>query len=469
MCPTIEGFTPHEVCIIRALRHISACFKNLFLYPLGTELCMRAFLTLVPPTWRIGAEHYISVVMKSYESWMPEDEIQRVLADSDINYNISDILRVIEYYDRIVDEGRDASGKMCGEEDCESCMVVFAAALQYLSPTITRPDHIHALRRIKVLGEHIEPQVKMVSRKSNPSYIKLIDPRPRVATPPVSIIPSLSGTDKSKIVEVDGIGLTEFSDSDIIAVLVDSTSKSLEGVDPTTSAVFTTYPYANIYKPNRGLAQNLLGTVTLKIPKDPKTKVSLSSTKGHRFVACLVSKFNLGGPKKVIDTVSNRKKWFDSAAKRLFSLPKVKGKSIAFSKGQLSPKGYLDTVRDLANTTGTKLFLLTGKTVEHTPSKKSKESSSEDVTPSSEDVTSSEMYSPGPEITSPPEGLQESVNRGVVYFEIMGPLNLADADYSSAVKKLNNMSPSSRNNLLGVWKKKTPSDLKKVVKAFLKD
>lgn len=180
-CPKMKGFTSQNVCILRALRHISACFKNILGYPLSAELYIRAFLTLLPPKgWRLSAEQYITTVMEQtggaqtedvdtwkYEDWMAEDEIERHLRSHDITFSLSEIYEVIEHYDQEAISNGSIAGVLFEDDEKDSnrelCAIVFAAAVYYLSPDLQKPGYEHVFRRVKVLG--YTPKQETVTRR----------------------------------------------------------------------------------------------------------------------------------------------------------------------------------------------------------------------------------------------------------------------------------------------------------------
>ena len=156
-CPVIGTFTTHEVCVLRAMRHISVCYKNYFDEPIGNRLFIEAFLTLIPPGWRAGAEQYISEIIHSCKGEKTNVVIHGRLRDNDIKYSITEISSVLAIYDRESSETLFPKG----EEDTEY-MIIYAAALNYLSPDLSkpnRPNKLATLRRIKVLGASPKSEV----------------------------------------------------------------------------------------------------------------------------------------------------------------------------------------------------------------------------------------------------------------------------------------------------------------------
>ncbi|MBL4653781.1 MAG: hypothetical protein JKY53_13105, partial [Flavobacteriales bacterium] len=514
ICSTVCNFTPSEIYILRALRHISACFKNLFLYPFGMEMCVRTFLVLVPPEWRVGAEQYMSVTLKNFDEKMDIEEMQSLLEKSDIKYNISDILQVIQYYDTETKEHQVPSGKLLSSEEIEEyryCIVVFAISLTYLTSSLSGPHTSHVLKRVKNLGTGVSPDVKVTLGNDESSLLK----RKRLITPHPKVLKNIPKT---------GYSLTTFQESDIIVVLVDSKSTTMVEADPITASVFKTYPYSNIYTLDR--FSEGMGTVILKIPIDPKSKTELSSTPDHRIVACLVCNFSMGGPAEMIDTVKNRKKWFTSALIKLFNLPEVKGKKIAFAEKQLYPGGYVETVKDLAKALSLTVYVLDGETIHRNPSEKAKNAISKDLkfssSPSTENTSKSpeelpettedtskspeelpettENTSKSPEelpettkdtskspeelpedqedtlLEDPLEELSDSessedvppdIKKAALYLSIFNPLKLPSKQYSLIVEKLAKLPEKERKFYLNRWSEISVSERKDGVNNFL--
>ena len=464
--PSIGNFTPYEIYIIRALRHISACFKNLFLYPLGMELCIRTFLTLVPSAWRQGAEQYMSNILQGFDEKITDP--QEILEKNDIRYSTEDIFRVIQYYDTEIEEDRDRSGKLLQFKEnkvCQDCMIIFSAALNYLTPSLSRPGNTGVLRRIKILGEKIFsdtiPSIENVSFSSE------------------SIL--LDESAASKVIENKEFNLTTFDKCDIITVLVDSKSINLSKADLVSASVFKTYPYSNIYIRNR--SQEEMGTAILKVPIDSKTKVLISSTLDHRIVACLICNFSSGEPKEVIDTKGNRKNWFTSSVTQLFSLPEVKGRNIAFSSNQLSPEGYIEIIKEIVNTSSFSgdVYILDGKISSRVPSEKAKSAISRPFKPLTPPIKV-DLYekedtviklNDKKEETQVEEceecegGIPREIEKASLYLRIFGPLKLSSKNYSLLVEKLSKLPEKERNFFITRWKEISVSERKAGVKSFL--
>ena len=452
-CPKIGDFTSQEVCILRALRHIAACFKNLLGYPVGVELATRAFLTLLPPRgWRMGAEQYISSVLSSrewkYEDWMAEDEIERQLQAHDVNYPLSEIYKVIKHYDREATSTDSVSGVL--GDDCEACAIVFAVAVHYLSPGLHRPGYEHVISRIKVLGFTPEPKVEIREKPTKP--------------PPAEIL--LDEPDPGEIVEVDS-SLTEFEYSDWVVVVANSTSQSLVS-KPTlseriTDQVFRAYPYADIYTQRPPTEAYNLGSVILTRPQSGTSRTPLASTSDHRYVACLIAEFNEGGPKKILDTVENRRKWFEGAVTELFKSPQIKkAKSIAFSTVQLTPDEYTEILEDVAISAGypgTIYILSEASRQKPRASPKSKAARPQ--------RKASGGTPPSQFAASPEPVLSPDMTLAVRYLKVLRPAKLPSETYSEAVENLQTLEKSERDALLKEWEALSPTRRRKAVEEWL--
>lgn len=431
-CPQIQPFSRNEVCIIRALRHISMCFVKYLNYPLGIELCSRAFFTLVPLEWRLGAEQYLSIVLGGYQDWMAEDEIHRYLSENDVKYKLPDIYSVIKHYDT-----KENSEVFCPSDSdisCEGCMLVFAAALTYITPNIGRPKSSHLLRRIKIMGtsEH-SPELDMSGEED-------------ISIPPKEII---MDTPSPGTVNIAESNLTQFQYADVICVLVNSTEeakktprKPLTTSDPVTQAVFRTYPYSNVYNKHKPYD---LGSVILQKPVG-KDRAELASTSEHRIVACLVSQFGSGKPKKILDTADSRKTWFEDAVKNLFELPDVKGKSIAFAEEQLPPE-YVEILTKYAESSDVTVYILTESTVESDPTEKTRSAKSKRIKRGGTPVKNISLQEEDDEDDDVPE----EIARAARYYKILKPVKLTNPEYSSTVKKLDSLPDKERNDILSLW------------------
>lgn len=454
-CPQIDPFTRNEVCLIRALRHISVCFRKYLNYPLGLELCTRAFLTLVPSEWRLGSEQYLSIILQEYKDWMAEDEIQRYLSSNDIKYKLSDIYSVIDYYDI-----HSSSEKFCSiklnegsNTSCEECMIVFAAALTYVTPNLGRPESSRLLRRMKILGTNSSPQIDTIPVSPLPQKEVLLD------------IP-----EQGSVVEVDS-SLTEFQYADVIAVIVNSTEEKSSSAkknkiqttdDPVTDSVFKSYPYANVYSTKHKPYD--LGSVILQRPVSGADKALLESTSDHRIVACLVAHFNPGGPKKILDTIESREKWFEDAVRNLFEMKEIKGKSIAFS-GEQIPPNYIEIIEKYASKSKSIVYILTGETKYHSPTEKVKLAKSKRTKKGGTPVKDIPLH----EIDDDDEGIPDEIIRAALYYKLLKPLKMTSANYSIVVSKLDSLSYKERNDILSSWEKESLEQRSKSVDKYINE
>ena len=319
-----EIFNSTQMGILKALHHIMECYSDVV--SLNEDVCVRAFITLLPPVgWRKGAKQYMTMILKKYEKWMEKDDVEELLSIHDINFKLDDIKAVLD--DEIMFQNKRVY---------KQCLMVLAVALKYLSCS-KKQRYDWLMRRVKRLSSlsKISESVKNDSQ-----------------------------TQKG-IIEIEG-GLTSFESAGWVAVIANSASTKIPSGKPVTDAVFKTYPYSNIYVNRVSDNHYELGSIIQKQPVDKE--VVLESNREHRYIACIISEFSRGPPKKIHDTVSKRKEWFESGIKTLFSMKEIK--SIAFSLQQLKPDGYRNIIEKYSNNTDKTIYILTGETMAIKPTYK---------------------------------------------------------------------------------------------------
>ena len=132
-----------QVFILRALSNIMV---NMTAFEPTSEydICIRSFLALLPPgNWRQGAMPYIESVIEDYEDGMDIDELEEILQEQyAIEFKLGDIKTIVVEHEKISDENVNVM-----------CLVIFAAALHYLSPSLRKKQFDWLLRRVKKLAD----------------------------------------------------------------------------------------------------------------------------------------------------------------------------------------------------------------------------------------------------------------------------------------------------------------------------
>jgi len=242
--------------------------------------------------------------------------------------------------------------------------------------------------------------------------------------------------DVSSLVTAENV--LSLDDNKWIVVIANATSpsspipKSLS--ESVTKKVYDVYPYANVYSAS---SKRQVGSTIISTPKDSSTGVQLVSTPEHRYVATLIAEHSAGGPKKIEDTIENRKKWFTTA---IYELAKViqTNDSIAIDAESLSD-GYREIIETMAVEKHIKVHIL--GPIKSSPIKKRN--------------TKVNAQFVGERISTIEEELKDDIARGVLYAKLMKSHRLSPEDYSKLVTHLERCIPKTRKTWLEHFVKMT--------------
>jgi predicted NAD-dependent protein-ADP-ribosyltransferase YbiA (DUF1768 family) len=394
-------FTDIRISVLTALKNIVNSVTDPgkgIGYPLGIESVTWAFLTLVPKNIRRDAEVYARSAFKDYVEDFDRESAEKHLRGLKIYANLQTIEDVLYL-----------SKKRSSIPVIE--LVIMGVALTFVE---RRGDGMFEERAIMMRGreEDVPAMLEIDTLALDQGSSTIVEPD----------IPIEVGHD------------LEVEDSKWIMVIANATStKDPSPKTPSEMAtrdVYDAYPYANVY---RGGILREVGDVIVSIPHDIVTSLPLASTIDHRPIITVVAEHSLGGPKKIEDTIENRKGWFLKSLERVSSV--LNGDSVLI-------QGMSEEYRNELKKAGIKFN--TGDILK-------KEGLSHKVNPSfnGEIIRPPDIKVESKDRPNPSEGdtLDDDMSRGALYIKTFKPHKLPGVEYSKLVAHLES-TPKKRRGWL---------------------
>jgi predicted NAD-dependent protein-ADP-ribosyltransferase YbiA (DUF1768 family) len=437
-CSESEDFNSNQVCFLRAMTHIITAVHYSKELPLNPELFSLAFTLIIPKgERRKAAQVYMGSVMKRLDENMGMHDIHAVLEKHGIAFDLSLVENMVNAF---ITEFGPLTISTC--ENQFLCLAIMAIGMSFITESLLSKKSDKLQLRLRVLA-NLKPSSSMpdgyiADKEDVVLEIPLKEQRPFILKQ-----------------------ITERVDNVPLGLLVDSTSDTLPCGDKLIDKIYGELPYANIYHTNMGNGY-VLGTLEERKSLHPVTNVVLSSTVAKPHVINIIAQMNPGGPRKILDTQSNREKWFEKAIKQL-DVPEI-----MFYKSQLPDKFVhlleitykgtvymIEEVRDERDLTGAiaisppmKEVIPAEKEVIPTVSDNPTELTVLSNTTAEIEKKAQEM---GLDMKVDESQVEQSIQRGIRYNKIIGPLHFDSELYSKVIDKLEKLQEAQRQPLLNQW------------------
>jgi len=448
-------FSDSSYLLFRAMKNIIDAVSNPgkgLGYPPSMEIAVWAFLVVCPKHLRKDAESYTKSMLKGYVEDLNIKAASQHLSSLKIYSNLESINELLTTAGLGNTPVFILSMMAIGmtfvthrEKDFEENLKLMRGddgALKIKEIEIDTVISDTPLTITKNLPEKKEDPPKDVSEKKDLPEKKEV---PFPEEPKVE--------KKSKVIEVED-HLLSFKEANWILVIANATSKTnprspWTKSEDQTRKVYKAYPYANVYS-SQTRGPTMLGKVIFSIPRDSTTDVKIASTPDHRYIASLISEFSAGGPKKIEDTIENRKKWFAAA---LLTLSQIIGdeETVAISEASLAD-GYKEILEDFTKTHTYTFYIV----------KEKKEPSRKKVPPQK---ISEKFQSHTPLVAD--KDIEDEISRGMFYIKIFEPFQLAEEDYSKLIDRLEGYTHESRKIWLENFVGSTPHEQKQDITDIL--